>query len=434
MPAPVSAPGRPARRGSAMPIRLGLAIAAAVLLVAALASEASAKPLFGVVPQDGALPESRDLDRMPKAGIGGIRLLAHWPTIEKLPGVYDWSVLDTIVRETTARGIQPFLFLYGSPTWAAEADGRSCSFDACSVFAPASDSTRAAFAAFAGAAAARYGPGGDFWESPVPVPAADVVAGDDVGGGAAGEGSLPDCPIPVLCPPPPPPPPPPPGPPPDPTEPPCQCDTPSPITSWQIWNEQNSDKYFAPKVKVKRYARLLEGASTAIKAEDPSAEIVLGGMWGPASARKVVLPVKTYFKRLYAIDGIEDSFDSIALHPYANTARLSIYAIELARKTVKRAGDGAAGTWISEMGWAAGGPRSNPYVKGLDGQARQLSRALSKIKRRARSFNLGGVFWYSWRDIAGGGAICEWCGHAGLRDRDGSSKPAWRAFARVARS
>ena len=104
-----------------------------------------------------------------------------------------------------------------------------------------------------------------------------------------------------------------------------------------------------------------------------------------------------------------------------------------ARRTLARVGDRRAGTWITEIGWAAGGPRENPYVKGRQGQARLLSRTLSELRRRGRSFRLRGVFWYSWRDKAGGSSICEWCGHSGLRARDGSAKPAWTAFAKVAK-
>ena len=145
-------------------------------------------------------------------------------------------------------------------------------------------------------------------------------------------------------------------------------------------------------------------------------------------------PVGRYLSRLYHVPGIESSFDAIAIHPYARGSGRSLAQVEAARRILKRSGDRRAGLWITELGWAAKGPRRNPYVKGLAGQARLLARTLGRLERRARSFRLRGVFWYSWRDKAGGSSICEWCAHAGLRARDGSAKPAWRAFARVARS
>jgi hypothetical protein len=48
-----------------------------------------------------------------------------------------------------------------------------------------------------------------------------------------------------------------------------------------------------------------------------------------------------------------------------------------------------------------------------------------------RAFRLRRVFWHSWRG-KGGDQICAWCGHAGLHNADGSAKPAWDAFVKVA--
>jgi hypothetical protein len=400
------------------------ATALAFVAMLALAAPAGAKqPVFGIVPQDGALPTAADLDMMPAGGVGAMRSMISWAYVERNRGTYDWGATDQIIRETTNRGIQPFVFLYGTPDWAAKIDGRDCSTD-CAVYPPKTPETREAFGAFAAAAAARYGPGGDFWEAP-------VLREDD----PYGENPVVDpcSPDPELCIPEPPPNPPAPVPtPPLPTEPPCACTEASPITVWQMWNEQNSPKYFAPKVNVARYAALLKAGAAGIRSVDPAAEIVLGGMWGPNSAREVVTTTRKYLQKLFSLGAAAD-FDSVAIHPYANNADLSVAQLESARRLLDRHGDRKAGMWITEVGWAARGPSDNPYVKGLDGQARVLSRALSQYKRRARSLRLRGVFWYSWRDLKGGDSICDWCGHAGLRTKRGEAKPAWDAFVKVAR-
>ena len=393
--------------------RCAAGIFATALATLALAVPASGQPLYGVVPQDGALPVASDLEMMPPGGIQSIRLMAHWPTVEPTRGLgYDWGVLDSVVREMVAHGIQPYLFFYGTPDWAARNDGHNCQRD-CSIYPPSTPETRRAFADFAAAAVKRYGPGGDFWEAPVPpTPAATEPI---------------SCPTPDFCPPPPVD-----NPPPPPTQPPCGCTTPQPIHTWQIWNEQNSPKYFAPSASIETYAAMVRELGGAIKSVDPTAEVVLGGMWGPNTAKNVVVPVKPYLKRLYAIKGIKDSFDSIALHPYSQNVAGSLEQLEDARKILKRKGDRKAGLWITEIGWASVGPKGDPYVKGLQGQARLLARALKAYERKQRHFRLRGVFWYSWRDKAGGEKICSWCGSAGLRASDGSPKPAWRAFTRVA--
>lgn len=408
---------------------LGALLALAAVL--ALGARAEAKPVFGIVPQDGALPDAKDLDLMPAGGIQGMRTMMPWATVESKEGTYDWSSTDAVIRETTSRGVAPLVFLYGTPEWAAKADGRNCQGGGCAVYPPKSPATRAAFQAFAAAAAKRYGPGGDFWSVPVNTSpnAGDTGTTDPDNPSDTGNGLcdlLPVCPDPTPILPAPTPAPPLPG------QPPCGCTKPSPITTWQIWNEQNSPKYFAPKVDIPAYAALLKSTAAGIRSVDPQAEILLGGMWGPNSARKVVTPTKTYLQRLYRLHAAPD-FDSVGLHPYANNAAASLAQLESARRVMNRAGDKKGGIWVTEIGWAGRGPRNNPYFKGLQGQARILTRALSAYKRKARSFNLRGVFWYSWRDKTGGDLICDWCGHAGLRTKSGAAKPAWKAFVRVAR-
>jgi hypothetical protein len=429
----------------AEPVRRSASLAAAfgclTALIALLAFSAPAKaadPVYGVVPQDGALPTQDDLKLMSDGGITSVRTILTWAVVESVPGQYDWSGFDEIVRQTTANGIATFPFLYGTPAWATAMDHTKCDPSLCVVYPPKSAATREAFAKFAAAAAARYGPGGAFWTVPVDQSKQLVqIPCDPI--------PLPGC-TPTEPPPPPPPPPGDPTPTPtpipptptpaplDPALPPCQCTVAHPITTWQIWNEQNSPKYFAPKVNVNSYAKLLKGAGDAIHKAQPGAEVILGGMWGPDSAKKVVTPVSKYLAALYKTKGIKDSFDSIALHPYASSAKGAEQALDVAHKVVKKAHDRNVGTWITEIGWAAGGPKSNPYVKGKAGQASILKQALKGFKSREKRDNLRGVFWYSWRDKPGGDQICEWCGYAGLRAKNGTAKPSWKAFLKIIRS
>ncbi len=426
-----------------------IALTAGAILLA-FAGPASAKTQFGVVPQDGALPPGDELQMMSKGGVKTVRLMAHWPTSQqtkKQP--YYWGTLDGMVREAVRRGVKPFFFFYGTPDWAVAKDGRDCEPAACSHFPPSSRSTRKAFADYVGAAAKRYGPGGTFWKKPKSAGRTQVAALGPIDPCTVNP-SLPGCtpPPPTVCdldptvpgcPPDPPgpgttpPPPPPPTTPPGPNEPPCGCTKPHPIRVWQIWNEQNSPKYFAPKVSAGKYAKLLKAADSAIDKVDPRADIVLGGMWGPDNAKKVVDPIASYLKRLYAVRHSERFFDSIAIHPYSANVPGALAQLETARRVADRAGDRGAGIWVTEIGWASGGPADEPYVKGEKGQARLLSGALGKMKQRRERYNLRGVFWYSWRDKAGGEKICDWCGNAGLRSLDGSAKPAWKKFSKLAK-
>jgi hypothetical protein len=169
---------------------------AARLLAPAMASAAA--PVYGVIPA-GDLPPAKEMELMHEGGVESIRLTAHWGSVEFVPGARDWSSLDSLVLETTARGIQPMVVLYGSPDWVAQVDGRQCARD-CSIIAPASKQTRRAFAQFAQDAVARYGPGGDYQGPPTRTqyPA------------------------------------------------PCQCTFAQPVRVWQVQNE-NTVKYYGPR-------------------------------------------------------------------------------------------------------------------------------------------------------------------------------------------
>ncbi len=95
---------------------------------------------------------------------------------------------------------------------------------------PVSGTAATAWSNFLKAAVARYGPGGNFWtENPL----------------------VPD----------------------------------QPIKAWQIWNEPNF-KYFVAKPNPTEYGKLVKLSSTAIKSVDPTAQVILAGLFAkPAGGR-----------------------------------------------------------------------------------------------------------------------------------------------------
>ena len=77
---------------------------------------------------------------------------------------------------------------------------------------------------------------------------------------------------------------------------------PLPIRSWQIWNEPNLPKYFAPHPSPREYARLLQISHDAIKSRDPWARIVLAGMPGHGD-----MEAWDFLDRLYSVAGIKST-------------------------------------------------------------------------------------------------------------------------------
>jgi hypothetical protein len=338
-------------------------------------SPAASDFVIGVAPQQPLGPG--DMQLMRSGSIESFRLFINWSEVERLPGVYDWSASDAAVADAAAEGITPLPFLYGTPTWAAVLDGRQCSGAGCVPFPPTSDLTRASFGRFASAAVARYGPEGTFWVTNPQLPRV-------------------------------------------------------PIHSWQVWLEQNSPTYFAPSPDVAAYAELLEVAAEAIRGADPSAEVMLGGMWGADSVSNAVVPAARYLKRLYRRPGVKANFDSLALHPYAHRLSGVFEQIKAARAVAKRARDRNAGLWVTELGWASSGPKKENLVYGPKKQARLLKQAFASLHRKRRAWRVRGVYWYAWRDTPREDAICVWCPGAGLFLLDGTPKPAWNSLTTLA--
>jgi polysaccharide biosynthesis protein PslG len=257
-----------------------------------------------------------------------------------------------------------------------ELDGRECSVH-CGPFAPSSNATRAAYARFAGAAVNRYGPGGTFW--------------------------LDHPELPYL-----------------------------PVHAWQIWNEQNSPFFFRPGPDPESYAALLRAAANEIRAADPRAEIVLGGVWSADDTPSGVVGSARYMRALYRVPQVSDSFDGIAIHPYDAHVRGVFEQISAVRRAARRAGDGGVDLWVTELGWASSGRPNEGLVKGAAGQARMLTRAFGRLLGRADRYHLRGAFWYAWRDTDRGRAVCRWCAYSGLVSREGVPKLAYGAMQALA--
>jgi hypothetical protein len=101
--------------------------------------------------------------------------------------------------------------------------------------------------------------------------------------------------------------------------------------------------------------------------------------------------------------------------------------VELLVREIQRAGDDAS-LWITEVGWASGGPASslNP---GPEGQADRLANAYGYFLAQRKRLRIKTVDWYSWRDGPDSGSTgCPWCPESGLLDADGTPKPAFAAF------
>jgi hypothetical protein len=362
------------------------ALVAVTAIFAAFASAAQALPagFWGVVPQSSLTTEQ--FQRLSRGGVESIRIPVGWQSVQQAKGgEFDWSGFDNQIEEATKAGIKVLPFLSGAPEWAVPyktvpgAGGLEAP-----AHLPVTGAARTGWAAFLTAAVARYGPTGSFWSEHPGVPK-------------------------------------------------------RPIREWQIWNEPNF-KYFIAKPNPTEYGQLVKISSTALKAADPGAKVILAGLFArPKGARN---PKTGKHKSLnwYASDfvnkmyrttpGLKASFNGAALHPYTIHAKELPGVIEEFREVLTVNHDGGKSLWITELGWSSGKPsQGNQFAKGPQGQTRELRTAFTKLRNKQLAWKLKSVFWFSVDDAPG---ACNFCDGSGLFGEGFKPKPSWFSYVKFA--
>jgi polysaccharide biosynthesis protein PslG len=194
------------------------------------------------------------------------------------------------------------------------------------------------------------------------------------------------------------------------------------VTDWQLWNEVNSPSFWYRKPNVKQYVGLLRVFHTGIKAGDPSAHIVLAGLFRTPQIKNGI-DLDRYLPGIYRRRA-KGLFDAVAVHPYATTPHDALEAVKETRKIMSRFKDKRSPIWITEIGWATGGNPPTPLTVSPQRQATYLRKAFGMMAANRGRFKIAGVIWYSWRDVPGP----IWFFHTGLFTQDFDPKPAWTAF------
>jgi len=353
-------------------IAISLAVASVALLGAGAArpsgAEAVSPEFFGIAPQ--TVPTMEDVEHMQAGRIGSMRWPLMWEAVQPTAkSEYDWSGFDEVVSMAAKGHIRILPFFYGTPSWLSHKY---------TILPIDSGRKRSGWVEFVEAAVSRYGPHGIFWAEHEP-------------------GS--EEPLPRV-----------------------------PVRDWQVWNEANFF-YFATPASPQRYARLLKLTSPAIKRVEPSARVILSGLFGdPTAVPPNGLPAVQFLEQLYRVPGIKSQFDGVALHPYADEAIRLEELVEEMRAVILENHDPGARLYITEMGWGSqNDPNVVSFERGVRGQVLELRQAYEYLIANRQRLNLKGTYWFSWKDLSD---VCNFCDsvgffHEGKRLR---AKPAWHAF------
>ena len=130
------------------------------------------------------------------------------------------------------------------------------------------------------------------------------------------------------------------------------------VAAWEIWNEEDATAWWAGGGDPARYAELLKAVYPAVKAADPSATVVLGGLTG---------------NDYRFLGGVYDhgggrSFDAVGVHtdtacdvvsPYrylrddgGQIDQYSFLGYHSVHDVMAAHGDGSKPIWMTELGWS----------------------------------------------------------------------------------
>jgi hypothetical protein len=248
---------------------------------------------------------------------------------------------------------------------------------------PKTDAERVRFGEFAAAAVGRYGPDGSFWAA-------------------------------------------------------CGCPK-LPMTVWEVWNEPNLAPFWDFPDPAE-YGALLEETGSAIRAADPGARVLFGGLAYPSTHSATKLEPNAFLRDVILEVGAEQ-FDALALHNYRPNPERAVNTliagtVETLKTYAGTTADGAPRkqVWVNEFGRPTlpDDPTTPEDEQATSEEAQQLwlDTFLNLLLPRRSGWNLGPVMWYSLRD--GPDADASWL-RQGLRrtsaeDSDAGPKPSWDAY------
>jgi hypothetical protein len=333
-------------------------------LACATATPAGAVPedFFGVngqmLPLLSAQDQQRHLAAMAAGGLQFVRHDASWVHVEPEPPdpvtgahAYNWDVLDRQVALYAGNGLRWLPIIDYSTAWSGRIRG--------DYFSPPADSRQ--YAAYAAAVARRYGQGGDFWRE-----------------------------RPQL--------------------------RQLPVTKYEIWNEENTEFFWRGQADApERYAELYLAARGAIKAVDPDARVIVGGL---ALEKTGVTDPDDFVTRMYRHrPELVGNVDAVGFHPYTPGIGGVYSKLREIRATLSRVGAGNVPLELTELGWTT-------VTASESHRAESLARLADELPRS--DCNVASLAPHTWLTSERNAADPEdWFGIFNL---DGTPKPSGGAY------
>ncbi|MET7694874.1 cellulase family glycosylhydrolase [Streptomyces sp. NPDC005483] len=222
------------------------------------------------------------------------------------------------------------------------------------------------------------------------------------------------------------------------------------VHTWEIWNEPNIKPFWHTGPDADRYAKLLAVTAPAIRAVDPTAYLLLGGL-----AAVDTIPSRQYvshqtFLAELGRRGALKQVNAISYHPYTypllpSTETATGTRFQEIDRTpdnlvaiLKRYGKPDMPIWLTETGaptWSTGKAADSEDAQGTDHATLQLQAkiAADMVPASAAIPSVDVVFWYSYQDGEPENATSRKSRHYGLTYYGGLRKPAFEALEKAIR-
>jgi len=130
------------------------------------------------------------------------------------------------------------------------------------------------------------------------------------------------------------------------------------VAAYEVWNEPNYYVFWQPTPDAAAYTEILKAAYTAIKAADPNAVVVAGGIAATPDSGTQMVDAVRYVTEMYEA-GAAGYFDALSFHPYHYYVKFSqgggmpsspLTMVNAIHDVMVANGDGNKKIWATEYG------------------------------------------------------------------------------------
>jgi hypothetical protein len=200
------------------------------------------------------------------------------------------------------------------------------------------------------------------------------------------------------------------------------------VNDYEIWNEPNNPSFWPSGVNAAEYTELLKDAYPAVKAADPSATVLTGGLMDQGSTYQ-------YLQEMYNA-GARGSYDVASFHIYpggdptqcahesnGRPSESSFCLLEGLRAEMTANGDSSP-VWVTELGWST---CTQSDCVTPQQQASYMISAYKLLSTPKYSF-VQSAFFYQMRDLYWETSNTSWESSLGMFNRDWTPKPSYAAL------